>query len=79
MAWVIKETSIMNKVRPAGEFVEDPEASCGAACPLIGLLGQVADDGRIADNFRVALSATRGRALALVHQISPLMKNICCL
>ncbi len=47
----------MNKIRPAGEFVEDPEASCGSACPPISLLGQVTDDGRIADNF--TLSATR--------------------
>jgi hypothetical protein len=40
----------MNKIRPA-EFMEDPGASGGSACPPISLLGQVTDDGRIADNF----------------------------
>ncbi len=47
----------MNKIRPAGEFVEDPGASGGSACPPISLLGQVTDEGRIADNF--TLIATR--------------------
>jgi hypothetical protein len=47
----------MNKISPAGEFVEDPGASGGSACPPISLLGQVTEDGRIADNF--TLIATR--------------------
>jgi hypothetical protein len=48
----------MNKIRPAREFVEDPEASWAQpARPTISLLGQVTDDVRIADNF--TLSATR--------------------
>ena len=49
----------MGDFRPAGEFMEDPQAPCGSACPHVSLLVQVTDDGRVADNFRVALSATR--------------------
>ncbi len=53
----------MNKIRPAGEFVADPGASGGSACPPISLLGQVTDDGRIADNFTLIAMRihTKGR------------------
>ena len=39
--------------------MEDLQALSGSICPHLSLLVQVTDDGRIADNFRVALSATR--------------------
>ena len=51
----------MFNFRPAGEFMEDPQAPCGSSCPHVSLLVQVTDDGRVADGFRLALSSSRIR------------------
>lgn len=39
----------MNKVRPAGEFMEDTQAPCRPACSHVSLLEQVTDDGKVTD------------------------------
>jgi hypothetical protein len=49
----------MASYRPSSEFMEDPDAPFGSSCLHVSLLVQVTNDGRVADNFRVALNANR--------------------
>ena len=49
----------MAAVRPAADFLEDPDAPCGTACPSLSLLVLLTDDGRVGDNFRIALNSVR--------------------
>jgi hypothetical protein len=39
----------MIEIGPADEFMEDPQAPCGSACPHFSLLEKRRDDGRVAD------------------------------
>jgi hypothetical protein len=64
----------MNKIRRAAEFVEDPEASCGSACPLVSLLVQMTDDGRIVDNFKVAINSIRIYTAQAKAGVAPLLQ-----
>jgi hypothetical protein len=45
------------EVRPYAEFSEEPDHLVGYQGPFLHLLAQVTDTGRVADNFRVAVSS----------------------
>ena len=45
------------EVRPYAEFSEEPDHPLGFQGPFLHLLAQVTDTGRVADNFRVAVSS----------------------
>jgi hypothetical protein len=45
-------------IRPANTFNDDPAAACGTRRPHLSLLAQITDDGRLADEFRVAINST---------------------
>jgi hypothetical protein len=47
------------EIRPANNFMDDPAAACGTRRPHLSLLAQVTDDGRLADEFRVAINAAQ--------------------
>jgi hypothetical protein len=47
------------EIRPANTFMDDPAVACGTRRPHLSLLAQVTDDGRLADEFRVAINSAQ--------------------
>jgi len=52
----------MAEIRPSSEFLDDPDVPCGSSNPHLSLLVHLTEDGRVADNFRAALTAHRSIA-----------------